>query len=104
MRFFRPIGATDTPQPKKTTQSKGGKKLIKYERWRAKTLAECNVRSDASTKSAIVDYYDKGRVIYYDSVYEGDCYRWISYVSWSGVRRYVAYRRLSGDTKPWMIF
>ena len=48
--------------------------------------------------------YDEGQVIYYDSVYEGDGYRWISYVSWSNVRRYVAYRRLSGDTRPWMIF
>lgn len=44
----------------------------------------------------------EGEKIYYDSVYDGDGYRWISYLSWSGVRRYVAYRRLSGDTSPWI--
>ena len=104
VRFFRPVGATDTPNPKKSTSTSGGKKLIKYERWRAKTLAECNVRSEPNTSSKIVDMYGEGQVIYYDSVYEGDGYRWISYVSWSNVRRYVAYRKLSGDTTPWMIF
>ncbi|MBS5989492.1 SH3 domain-containing protein, partial [Anaerococcus hydrogenalis] len=43
--------------------------------------------------------------IYYDSVYEGDGYRWISYVGkQSKERRFVACRRLSGDTTPWIKF
>ncbi|WP_276882125.1 SH3 domain-containing protein [Anaerococcus tetradius] len=76
--------------------------LIKTESWYGVTETVCNVRSAPSTKSSIVAQYGKGEKIYYDSVYEGDGYRWISYVSYSGVRRYVAYRQLSGDTTPWI--
>ena len=75
---------------------------IKNESWYGVTEAVCNVRSAPSTKSSVVAQYEKGEKIYYDSVYEGDGYRWISYVSYSGVRRFVAYRRLSGDTTPWI--
>ena len=91
----------DTAVSKSSSQ---GKKSgwVKDESWYGVTEAICNVRSAPSTKSSVVAQYGKGEKIYYDSVYEGDGYRWISYKSYSGVRRYVAYRQLSGDTTPWI--
>lgn len=87
-----------------TTKSSNVGKFIKNERHTGITQAVCNVRNSPSTSGAVVATYDKGQAIHYDSVYEGDGYRWISYISNSGIRRYVAYRRLSGDTTPWIKF
>ena len=106
-RYFRPRypGSSKPSVSKPETTSNGkGKKFIKNESWHAYTQCAVNVRSDASTNSAIVATYPMGSRINYDSVYEADGYRWISYISWSGQRRYVAYRRLSGDTRPWLTF
>lgn len=79
-------------------------KFIKYENWAGVTKAVCNVRSAPNTRAEVVAQYGVGQKINYDSVYESDGYRWISYIGGSGVRRYVAYRRLSGDTRPWIRF
>ena len=104
-RYFRPrYPGSSKPSVSKPNANTGGKKFIKNESWHAYTQCAVNVRSDASTNSAIVATYPMGSRINYDSVYEGDGYRWISYISWSGQRRYVAYRRLSGDTRPWLTF
>lgn len=104
-RYFRPrYPGSSKPGVSKPKTNTGGKKFIKEEHWTAWTQCAVNVRSDASTNSAIVATYPMGAPINYDSVYEADGYRWISYVSWSNVRRYVAYRRLSGDTRPWLTF
>ena len=97
---LRPPAESGKYQPAKETKYK----FIKTEYWRGRTLDVCNVRSAPSTKSSVVATYPKGSVINYDSVYEGDGYRWISYISYSGKRRYVAYRRLYGNTKPWIRF
>lgn len=97
---LRPPAERGTYQPAKENNFK----FIKTEYWRGITLDACNVRSTPSTKSRVVYTYPKGSVINYDSVYEGDGYRWISYISYSGKRRYVAYRRLYGNTKPWIKF
>ena len=104
-RYFRPrYPGSSKPSVSKPNANTGGKKFIKNESWHAYTQCAVNVRSDASTNSAIVATYPMGSRINYDSVYEGDGYRWISYISWSRKRRYVAYRRLSGDTRPWLTF
>ena len=104
-RYFRPrYPGNSKPSVSNPKANTGGKKFIKEEHWTAYTQCTVNVRADASTDSAIVATYPMGAPINYDSVYEGDGYRWISYVSWSNVRRYVAYRRLSGDTRPWLTF
>lgn len=91
----------NTSVSKPTSQSKSSG-WIKDESWYGVTEAICNVRSAPSTKASVVAQYGEGEKIYYDSVYEGDGYRWISYISYSGVRRYVAYRQLYGDTTPWI--
>ena len=98
---LRPPAESGTYQPAKNNRYK----LIKPEYWRGITLDACNVRTAPSTKSSVVYTYPKGSVINYDSVYEGDGYRCISYIGGSsGKRRYVAYRRLYGNTKPWIKF
>lgn len=88
----------------KKTNSNGAK-FIKYENWTGITQDVCNVRSAPNTNAPIVAQYQKNKPINYDSVYECDGYRWISYIgASSGKRRYVACRRLSGDTRPWIKF
>lgn len=104
-RYFRPR----YPGSKKSSVSKpkakmSDKKFIKDEKWFGITQTACHVRTDASTNSAIVATYPMGAKIHYDSVYEANGYRWISYIGNSGKRRYVAYRRTSGNTRPWIKF
>lgn len=87
---------------KKPTSTKA--KKIKNEKWRGITLAVCNVRSAPSTSAKVVAQYGKDDIIYYDQVWEGDGYRWISYVGGSGKRRYVAYRSLANPSDQWIKF
>lgn len=88
---------------KKATSN--GAKFIKNENWTGITQTVCNVRSAPNTNAPVVAQYQKNKPIHYDSVYEGDGYRWISYIGAnSGQRRYVACRRLSGNTTPWIKF
>ena len=88
-----------------TSTNNSSPKFIKYENWTGITLDVCNVRSAPNTNAPIVAQYQKNEPINYDQVWEGDGYRWISYIgASSGKRRYVACRRLSGDTTPWIKF
>lgn len=108
-RYFRPrYGGSSSldiaPEKTPTPQKASGKKLIKNEKWHCITQTACHVRADASTNSAIVATYPMGARINYDSVYEADGYRWISYIGNSGKRRYIAYRRTSGNTRAWVTF
>ena len=57
-----------------------------------------NVRNVPSTENnEPVDYYTIGKEINYDSVYVTNKYYYISYVSESGIRRYVASRSRAGE-------
>lgn len=105
-KVFDSNGKQVYPEVKKasTSSSNASPKFIKYENWTGITLDVCNVRSAPNTNAPIVAQYQKNKPINYDSVYECDGYRWISYVGGSGKRRYVACRRLSGDTTPWIKF
>lgn len=107
-KVFDSSGKQVYPEVKKASTSSSvnntSPKFIKYENWTGITQAVCNVRSAPNTNAAIVAQYGVGQSINYDSVYECDGYRWISYIGGSGKRRYVACRRLSGDTRPWIKF
>ena len=93
------------PEVKKANTNSYGGVFIKNEKWTGITLDVCNVRSEPNTRAEIVAQYPVGKEINYDQVWEGDGYRWISYIgASSGQRRYVACRRLSGDTTPWIRF
>ncbi|WP_243343222.1 peptidoglycan amidohydrolase family protein [Anaerococcus sp. AGMB09787] len=103
-RCFRPRygGRKTTTSKPKSTSNKARK--IKNENWHGVTMAVCNVRSEPSTSAPIVAQYRPQQTINYDSVYEGDGYRWISYISYSGARRYVAYRSLATPSDQWIDF
>ena len=88
----------------KSAKTNNSPKFIKYENWTGVTQAVCNVRSAPNTMAEVVATYGVGQSIKYDQVWEGDGYRWISYIGASGKRRYVAFRKLSGDTRPWIRF
>lgn len=110
-KVFDNNGIQVYPEVKKVSTSSSANtnntspKFIKYENWTGITLDVCNVRSAPNTNAPIVAQYQKNKPIHYDQVWEGDGYRWISYIgASSGKRRYVACRRLSGDTTPWIKF
>ena len=100
-KVFDSSGKQVYPEVKKISTSP---KFIKYENWTGVTQDVCNVRSAPNTRAEIVAQYQKNKPIHYDQVWECDGYRWISYIGASGKRRYVACRRLSGDTTPWIRF
>lgn len=103
-KVFDSNGKQVYPSVKKANTS-NAPKFIKYENWTGVTQAVCNVRSAPNTRAEVVAQYQKNKPIHYDQVWEGDGYRWISYIgASSGQRRYVACRRLSGDTRPWIKF
>lgn len=104
-KVFDSNGKQVYPEVKKASTSSNGGLFIKNEKWTGITLDVCNVRSAPNTNAPIVAQYQKNEPIHYDQVWEGDGYRWISYIGAnSGQRRYVACRRLSGDTRPWIRF
>lgn len=109
-RVYDEKGIQVYPEIKKASTSSSASystspKFIKYENWTGITQAVCNVRSAPNTRAEIVATYGVGQSIIYDQVWECDGYRWISYIgASSGQRRYVACRRLSGDTRPWIEF
>lgn len=49
-----------------------------------------NVRNDPSTNGPIIAQYSPGQTFNYDSWVIGNGYYWLSYISYTGVRRYVA--------------
>lgn len=57
-----------------------------------------NIRSAPSTGASIVGKYTKGQTFNYDSYIDAEGIRWVSYVSFSGQRRYVARRTLDNKT------
>lgn len=48
------------------------------------------IKSQASSASPTIDYYFAGETVHYDKVIEAEGQRWISYISYSGARRYIA--------------
>lgn len=56
------------------------------------------VRNDAKLSSPVQFEFKKGEYVNYDKVLTADDYNWISYVSYSGIRRYVALNKVEQDT------
>lgn len=53
------------------------------------------IKSQATQASTTVGYYENGERVYYDKVIEAEGQFWISYISYSGVRRYISVYSLS---------
>ena len=60
-------------------------------------ISSLGVKNEPNSESLSVATYYKGEEIHYDSVYVTNKYYYISYVSTSGVRRYVASRSRAGE-------
>jgi len=56
-----------------------------------------NVRSNPLTSASVVAQYHKGQTFNYDSYVESNGYLWLSYISFSGVRRYIANKQINGQ-------
>lgn len=53
------------------------------------------IKSQPKVSSANIAYYNAGQTVNYDSVLETDGHQWISYISYSGARRYIAINALA---------
>ena len=59
---------------------------------------KADVRNDPKLSSPVQFEFRKGDRVNYDKVLTSDDYNWISYVSYSGTRRYVALNKVGQDT------
>lgn len=91
---FRPTKAFTVKTPKPATSGRKAKSGV------AKVLATAlNVRDGASTGAKVMAVYKKGQTFNYDSYIDAGGYRWLSYVSFSGKRRYIAQANKGGKVK-----
>lgn len=73
---------------------------LKPKKGTAKVLVDVlNVRDKPSTAGKVVAKYKKGQTFNYDGYIKAEGYTWLSYISWSGKRRYVAQASKDGKTK-----
>ncbi|WP_057491364.1 LD-carboxypeptidase LdcB/DacB [Streptococcus orisasini] len=81
-----------TPDAPAKTQPSSGKKIPAQGRY---TFSErTNVKNEARAAAPTQFYFNKGDQVNYDRLLENDGYQWLSYVSYSGIRRYAAISKL----------
>ncbi|MBF8971033.1 SH3 domain-containing protein [Streptococcus sp. NLN76] len=56
------------------------------------------IKSESRYSATDLAYYEAGSSVNYDKVLDADGYRWISYLSYQGNRRYIAVEKLSSGT------
>ncbi|MCS4488260.1 SH3 domain-containing protein [Streptococcus sp. SQ9-PEA] len=94
-----PITTTKADFSKKDSKSTGESaknKVVKEvitgpelpDRGRYTFTAKTAVYTTPSTNSSVSFYFDKGNAVNYDKVLDAENARWISYISYSGIRRY----------------
>ncbi|WP_270207604.1 LD-carboxypeptidase LdcB/DacB [Streptococcus anginosus] len=90
---------SEPQQPAKQTPSSTGT-LPSRGRYAFSRTTE--VKNEAKLSAPTQFTFNRGDSVYYDKVLENDGYQWISYVSYSGVRRYAAVTKLaqSESQKP----
>ena len=60
-----------------------------------------SIKAEPRVASPELAYYDAGMSVNYDKIVSGDGYQWLSYLSYSGNRRYVAVAKLAQqESKP----
>lgn len=78
-------------------------KTIIWENWTGYVAVDAlNVRNSPSTDGAPVAQYSRGDEIHFDGWLWANGYRWGTYKSYSGIRRYVAYNTIEGEAQPYM--
>ena len=90
-KLAKPAGSTVAAAPASTPTPKPTNKWITESGTFVPNFA-INVRSGASTSSAVVATYNKGESVRYDSYYNDGRYVWIHYKSYSGYDRYMVCR------------
>lgn len=58
------------------------------------------IKNEAKQSSTTLDYYYAGESVRYDRVLTADGYQWISYVSYSGQRRYIPIKQVQTSPTP----
>ncbi|WP_438835309.1 SH3 domain-containing protein [Streptococcus pluranimalium] len=58
------------------------------------------IKSEPKISSPDIAYYDIGNSVNYDKTLVSDNYEWISYISYSGSRRYIAINKLNTSSSP----
>lgn len=58
------------------------------------------IKNEAKQSSTTLDYYYAGESVRYDRVLTADGYQWISYVSYSGQRRYIPIKQVQSSAAP----
>lgn len=96
-------GVDEKPVAKPKPQTVSGAKLVKHENatFTVTANAGIKVRNAPSTKAKHTGTLRKGTSIRYDRVYEGNGYRWLSYIGGSGNRLYVPYRPINDKNNQW---
>ena len=59
------------------------------------------IRNQPSSTAQVIDYYYPGENVSYDQIVEKDGYKWLSYLSYSGTRRYVQYMETESVENGW---
>lgn len=57
-----------------------------------------NIKSELKISSADLAYYDAGDSVNYDRVLEAEGYKWISYLSYQGNRRYIPIEKIGNSS------
>ncbi len=57
--------------------------------------ARTSIKSEAKMDAPTIAYYDKGDSVNYDKIVKADGYQWLSYMSYSGNRRYLPVEALT---------
>lgn len=83
-RYFRPIVAGNSY------------KKIKNEYGRAEFIKESPVKASPFTKEKTLAVYKPGQKVNYDSIYQADGHLRLSYIAYSGKRRFVPYKKIGG--------
>lgn len=58
------------------------------------------IKAQAKQSSSTLDYYYAGESVRYDRVLTADGYQWISYLSYSGQRRYIPIKQVQASPAP----
>ena len=59
------------------------------------------IMDQPTLSSTIIDYYEPGMNVHYDQTFEKEGYKWISYISRSGNRRYIPLTKTSSSKNGW---
>ncbi|MGT2948772.1 SH3 domain-containing protein [Streptococcus devriesei] len=96
-RRYAPIGVTSSvpavPKPADTKPSLPASGTYHFTK-------QADVKNQPKMSSPTQFSFYKGDQVYYDKVLTADNHQWISYISYSGIRRYVVIASLTSPAKP----